>query len=293
MPGIPYGGGPLDVAGMIAAAIAANNLLTPGPWGDGSEGAIVIAINTTITFDRYFTNLTIDPGVTLTTNGYRIFVSGILTINGSIVNNGNNAIGAAAGAGLANGDLQGSAGGGAGGVGAGANGVASGNSGGGSGGNGGASGVPLAGGIGGIATAPPSNNGGIPRWYSQATYGAATGAVALLTYLLGGAGGASGGGDGVSAGGGGGGGGGVMSINARQLVNNGVISANGGNGAAGVGGNAGGGGGGGGGIIFLTRLIQSGAGLITVNGGLFGALSGTGSNGVSGAVGRVINPINP
>jgi hypothetical protein len=92
-------------------------------FGDGSDGDVTIATNTTLSRDMFYTNLTINSGVTLNPNGYRIFVRGTLTNNGTIARNGDaggNATGATTagggGAGLSTGTLGGSAAGGAGGV---------------------------------------------------------------------------------------------------------------------------------------------------------------------------------
>jgi len=62
-------------------------------WGDGSDGAVVISSNTTLTRDMYYSDLTVNSTFTLNTGGYRIFVSGTLTNNGTIANNGGNASG--------------------------------------------------------------------------------------------------------------------------------------------------------------------------------------------------------
>lgn len=53
-------------------------------YGQGTDGDATIAANTTLSRDWYYNNLTINNGVTLTTSGYRIFVKGTLTLNGTI-----------------------------------------------------------------------------------------------------------------------------------------------------------------------------------------------------------------
>jgi len=71
-----------------------NNNVGGIAWGTGSDGSVTISTNTTLTSDKYYTNLTIDPGVTLTLNGYVVHVSGTLTWNGTIAaGNGANASG--------------------------------------------------------------------------------------------------------------------------------------------------------------------------------------------------------
>lgn len=53
-------------------------------WGDGRDGSATISMNTTLTSDKYYTDLTIDAGSTLTLNGFVVHVSGTLTWNGTI-----------------------------------------------------------------------------------------------------------------------------------------------------------------------------------------------------------------
>ncbi len=66
-----------------------DNLLFP--FGDGSDGVVVISSNTTLTTDKYYINLTINNGVVLYTGGYKIYGTGTLLNNGSILNDGLNA----------------------------------------------------------------------------------------------------------------------------------------------------------------------------------------------------------
>jgi hypothetical protein len=67
--------------------------------GDGADGAVTVnsgsftsgpITSNTLTRDAFFTNLTIDATRTLNTGGYRLFVSGTLTVNGTLNRNGNN-----------------------------------------------------------------------------------------------------------------------------------------------------------------------------------------------------------
>ena len=58
-------------------------------FGNGSDGDVEISSDTTLTRDMYYHNLTIDDGVTLNPGGYRVFVSGTLTLlNGKIFRDG-------------------------------------------------------------------------------------------------------------------------------------------------------------------------------------------------------------
>jgi hypothetical protein len=53
-------------------------------YGTGSDGNTVIASNTSLSRDMYYNNLTVNNGVHLNTNGYRVFVKGSLTLDGNI-----------------------------------------------------------------------------------------------------------------------------------------------------------------------------------------------------------------
>lgn len=62
-------------------------------FGDGNDGDVTIASGTTsLSRDMYYNNLTIQTGGTLDTAGYRVFVKGTLTFEGTgkIARNGNN-----------------------------------------------------------------------------------------------------------------------------------------------------------------------------------------------------------
>lgn len=61
-------------------------------FGDGSDGDVTISADTSLSSDMFYNNLTINTTKTLNPNGYRIFVKGTLTINGTgkIARNGNN-----------------------------------------------------------------------------------------------------------------------------------------------------------------------------------------------------------
>jgi hypothetical protein len=194
-------------------------------FGDGSDGNVTISTNTTLTQDMYYDNLTLDPGVVLNPDGYRIFVSGTLNFGSgsSISANGNDGSSSSGGAALPSGTLGGSGGGGFD------------NSAGGSqtnslGGNGGGT----AGASGG-STATPAVDAGGSGVFRQAL--SALSGRSLDGVIVNG-----GGGGGGSVGEGGGSGGGVVVVIANAITVGGSadVTANGG---AGAGTGAGGGGG--------------------------------------------------
>jgi hypothetical protein len=94
----------------IAGAAGAPGVGVNGLFGDGSDGDVTISSATTLTRDSYYHNLTIAAGQALNPGGYRIFVSGTLTLNNGaiIARNGNNGSGNTGGPGLASGTLGGS-----------------------------------------------------------------------------------------------------------------------------------------------------------------------------------------
>ena len=53
-------------------------------FGNGADGTVVISTNTAISRDMYYDSLTVDSGITLFTNGFRIFVKNTLTNNGTV-----------------------------------------------------------------------------------------------------------------------------------------------------------------------------------------------------------------
>jgi len=238
-------------------------------FGDGSDGDTTITIPTTLTRDMYYHNLTINPGGSLDPGGYRIFVSGTLTLgNGTrIARDGNGGGAFGPGAALAPGTLGGS---GAGGI-LGGSGEAVTNSLGGSGGGGG-SGIDI---VSGSATAPVASAGGGGAFGSalQAPSGSSLDGV----IVNGGGGGGSGGGSGS-----GGSGGGVVLIAARTITLSGgaaTIIAQGGDGGRSAGLGDGGGGGGGGGVVVVITTTPRLAGLTL---SAIGGGSPDGGNGVAG-----------
>lgn len=283
-----------------------------GYFGSGAHGDVNIAGTVTLARTMFYRNLTINNGDIVQPLGYKIYVSGTLTIDaGGIIRhngaNGGNAAtfnAGAAGAGSTtsvNFDLGNRSAGQIGGVGQAAVGSAPGavaltngaRAGGArrAGGAGGA-GTPNAGGAGGTGGAGYVTPVLFDLLTTEVAYGAG-----VIHGGEGGGGGGGGGGDGVNRGGGGGGGGsggGVIFIAARHIVNAGTISANGGNGgngANGVAGNSGGGGagtGGSGGLIYLLYDDIT-VGTITVAGGTPGAVGNGSGTGVAGSAGQTGN----
>ena len=78
----------LESDGKISNAFIRQNF----DFGDGSDGDVTISSPTTLTRDMFYNNLTVNS--TLSTDGFRIFVKGILSGNGTIEGiKGNNASG--------------------------------------------------------------------------------------------------------------------------------------------------------------------------------------------------------
>lgn len=304
-------------------------------FGDGSDGAGVADGSTalagaslggstyTLSRDVYYTDLTISTGVIIKPAGYRIFGTGILTMNGTANINatGNNGsdgslfgAGGAGGGALAAGYLAAGSAGGLGGTfnaghtspvaggsqsncvdtsGVGGSGGSGGDPGGGSQHDGGASG--------GAATA--SNVKLIANWHLATLLDiGSTGATVKFTSGTGGGGGGGGGsgdaGNSSGSGGGGGGAGGMVAVYFRSIIigASASVTAAGGTGGAGQngkaravnfdGGGGGGGGGGAGGTIVLVYNALTNSGSLAAAGGTGGAkgLKG-GSNGNDGTIG--------
>jgi len=253
-----------------------NNQIAVKPSAITQSGTlqdITISSNTTLTSDLYCNNLTINSGVTLTTNGYNIYCQGTFTNNGTI-NTGTLSNG---GIGGNNGSVGGTGGSEknsyAGSGGGGTNGTGIGNSSAGSGG----STLVAGGGVassGSTPSAPTITNSLIQSWYNNG----------FQNYLAGAGGGGGGSAEGGNGGNGGGGSYGIY-IQANEIIA-GTINANGGNGNAGVNSAYGAGGGGGGGVILLA--YGSGgytSGTYNVSGGAGNSSSsGTAGNGGNGQV---------
>lgn len=263
-------------------------------FGEGTADTTLGAGTTTLTADTYYHDLTVPNGSTLVTAGYRLFVSGTLTVaaGGAISADGAAASGLTAGAAGATGSVLAGAAGGNGRTNAGTAtaGSTSTSALGGAGGAGGAT-TSFAGATGGSAQAPAPSLGG---WlHLAAAQGRATGGAQTQWEGGGGGGGGSCENGNTGTSGGGGAGGGVLVIFAREVDNSGTISADGGIGADAVLGNSteiSGGGGGGGGVVFLVHREAVGGtlGTVTANGGAGGAGAGAGLSGATGSNGLVL-----
>lgn len=71
-------------------ALIPSDLFKDFYFGDGSDGDVVISSNTTLIRDMYYNNLTVNTGITLDPNGYKIFVKDTCTVlgTGKIARNG-------------------------------------------------------------------------------------------------------------------------------------------------------------------------------------------------------------
>jgi len=88
-------------ANLLSAYIDASDPI----YGLGSDGDVTISSNTSMTSDMYYNNLTVANNVTITTNGYRLFVKNLLTLGDASVigfSSGSSATGTIGGGGAAN-----------------------------------------------------------------------------------------------------------------------------------------------------------------------------------------------
>lgn len=264
--------------------------LGAGYFGDGSDGNVTISANTDLTRDMNYANLTVNSTFTLNTKGYRVFVSGTLTNNGTISNDGSAGSGVTGGAGGAAGTLLG------GGSGANSGGL---NSGGGGGGGGGivfvsAYNVAVQGTV--RAMGGDGANGAIPSAGNSNGTAGTTISRSLIQSGTGGTGGNCNGQTGAA--------GGVITTNSKMspkiysLVNlmfDGVAQLAGGAGGGSAGesvtnASAGGGGGGQGGVVVFFYRFLTTAGTLSAAGGAGGSGAGTGGlSGSSGSSGLTIS----
>lgn len=280
-----------------------------GFYGDGRDGDLIFAQDTTLQADVRAVSVTVAPGVRVSLAGFEISATRVISVGvGSIISDdGASAAGAIPGAQrsvLCTAGLAGGAGGGPG-----ANGQRTatllallgnessssyepifggtgGSGGSGAGGNGGG----LGNGNGGVnssnfvydPTLSSPLNGPMPTSVAYVFSATDPSTLAVLPLGCGGGGGGGGGTPGA-----GGAGGGIVRLRSPKIINNGLISANGGNGGNGVGSGAGGGGGGGGGRIILVGE-RSGSGTLSVEGGI-GGRGGTfdADPGINGQVGTI------
>uniref|UniRef100_A0A6M3JR13 Tail protein n=1 Tax=viral metagenome TaxID=1070528 RepID=A0A6M3JR13_9ZZZZ len=253
-------------------------------YGDGNDGNVTISVNTNLSRDMYYNNLTIDSTKILSTKGYRIFVAGALDNNGTIEHNGASTANGTGGAGAVTGTMSGGGDGG--------------NSNGGGGGGGGGGGLIFIASrtidnTGGVIQANGGNGSdGISIAEGQSGTGSAGGSVSPSAE--GGAGGAGGQGNGTA---GGAGGTTTTTYGVRSALQE-LVSKTIGGGAGGGGGScnqtigAGGGGGGGGGAIIIIYDTVTAWATEECAGGSGGAFLTDGTNGTAGTAGTVIKIAN-
>ena len=75
-----------DVSGVLN--VNGSDLSLNGFYGNGKDGDVTISVDTTLTSDMFYDDLTVNNGVTLNTGSYRVFVKGTCTNNGTIARNG-------------------------------------------------------------------------------------------------------------------------------------------------------------------------------------------------------------
>lgn len=259
-------------------------------FGDGNDGDVEVSTTVDLTRDMYYDNLTVTGTGTINTNGYRIFVKGLLTVYefGTIQNNGvagsvgigggipPSGVFGPGGYGAEGGYFLGLPDGEPGGL------TATGGGVGGTGGDGadGVGGIP---GLIGVSNA----EGGIRYFGHYAQLIKGTFVAGTIRYAGGTGGGGGGGGNGIEMGGGGGTGAGVILICAADIMayNYSNLKAVGGDGGPGesMTTTGGGGGGGGGSILVITNALKRNIQwVVDVSGGV----GGIGLNqGVSGGTG--------
>lgn len=288
----------------VDSQVAGGGAPVLGVFGGGADGVLHFDGTTTIlgmapssnvytlTRDVMATTITIDSGVTIATVNFGIWCSGVLTNNGTISNNGQDApdfhggastAAARYGATSAGGTnstscppgwmvAQAAAAAGSSAVGtAGTNGRGNGGGGGGGASTGGSDGGSIA-----LLT------GGIAGAIEDMRVGRSAGST--RTQWTFGSGGGEGSPEGGNAGGGGAGGG-MIYLAAHTLTGSGVVQARGGAGSNALGSTSGGGGGGGGGLILCEYWTRGGSLTIDTNGGAAGTGVGGGHSGGIGGNG--------
>jgi hypothetical protein len=295
---------PFKVADNGTKTVLPPSLPATGFFGNGWHGAATLDGVTpvdgwsslsekayTMNRDCFCTSITILPGVTLKTNGYRIYCTGTFKNEGTVQNNGNE------------GEASTTAIGGKGATATHEGTVAAANA----GGDGATKGSKAAtqsatpaysnGGLGGAGGAGSEVTGAarsteVPNAQQFSSLFGQMVQLAEVKAVKPGQSGSGGGASATQGGGGGGGGGGLIVIAAGAFNNLGTIEAKGG-----IGGNAntsaggGGGGGGGGGAVHLIVQHLLGEGTINLTGGAGG--TGSNANGEAGAAGHVVKAILP
>ena len=297
----------LDPADIASYAVTGNVTTSTSVYGyfpttTSVDGDVVISKNLSLTRNMYYSNLTINTGVTLNVNGWRLVVTDTLVNNGIISNDGSDASSNIAGTGTSNMYTTYLGPGTAGGAGLTASGY--GNAGvsaayqcaGAKGGDGGQATGLYSGGSAGAFVAVSPVDGGLNA-LSTLPIAFLGRMLSSNFYILGGTGGGGGAGSrGTSStikSGGGGGGGGFMVVAARNISGTGKFSAHGGNGSSGTvatgSGCVGGGGGGGGGCIIVISQSEIPATItMDVLGGTGGASAGGGgAAGKDGSAGNI------
>ena len=294
-----------DLSDLFGAGIASS----PSVYGYFSsttaiDGDVVISKNTSLTRNMYYNNLTVNAGVTLKTNGWRIVVADTLNLYGTISNDGGDASGIVAGTGSAPVYSTylgtGTSGG------AGLTGNGNGNPGvsatysctGGGGGDGGKA-ANYTGGSGGTTMAISPVDGGI-NMLSTMPVAFLGRLISANYYLMGATGGGSGacskGNAATVKSGAGGGGAGFLVIAAKTINGNGTISARGGDGSSATwtgsgtqqpGGIGGGAGGGAGCIVVISQGAVPSSLTFNVRGGYGGSGVAPGVDGQPGQPGNV------
>jgi hypothetical protein len=100
--------GDYTIAGIIT--FSGGTFGTTNIWGNGEDGDVTISVDTTLTRDMFYNNLTVNSSIILNTAGFKIFVKNTLLINSSlsrIRNNGADGSGITPGAGAPSGTLRG------------------------------------------------------------------------------------------------------------------------------------------------------------------------------------------
>jgi len=293
----------LAIGILFSVASAATNAVLQQECANsgGNQGSITYSSNTALNSNVCGTDITVDSGVTLNTNGYTIVALNSFTNYGTVqdigvkTGNGANGInGESIGGGGGNGGSASwtlcTGGGGGGGGGPGAPGGSAGSS------SGWLSSTPT---NGGSNSGSGGNGGGncASSNYNKPGSGAGNVTIYANNFINNGVidvnGGNAGAGNYEGAGGGGAGYVYIYALGPSSGINAGVIDANGGNGGSAScpdGGSSAGGGGGGGGLIVINypESDSVNTNYVSYSGGQGGADCGSGQNGANGASGNIL-----